>query len=95
MSPSLLTNKPKHVPHRMTVPAGDVGSVVVTGSFCGWVLDGVPLKKGRDGAWTGTLNLPPGRHEYRLLIDGTWRDDPSCAARVSNPFGTENCVLEV
>ncbi len=81
--------------HKIAVEAPAARSVAVTGSFCGWVAEGFPLKKGRKGVWEGTLALPPGRHEYRLLVDGEWRDDPACQERVPNGFGTENCVLEV
>jgi 1,4-alpha-glucan branching enzyme len=81
--------------HKIAVEAPDARSVVVTGSFCGWVAEGFPLKKGRKGVWEGTLALPPGRYEYRLLVDGEWRDDPACRERVPNGFGTENCVLEL
>ncbi|MBI3858582.1 MAG: hypothetical protein HY293_23090, partial [Planctomycetes bacterium] len=41
------------------------------------------------------LDLPPGEYEYRLIVDGVWRDHPGAAKRVPNPFGTENCVLVV
>ena len=31
-----------------------------------------------DGIWTGTFVLPPGRHHYRFLVNGTaWLLDPS------------------
>lgn len=70
-------------------------SVLVTGSFCDWQTHSRPLKKGPNGIWKAVLLLPPGRHEYRFLVDGQWQDDPECPERVSNPFGSENCVLHV
>jgi 1,4-alpha-glucan branching enzyme len=81
--------------HRLALVAPDARSVTVTGGFCDWVLEGHPLKKGRDGVWTGTLTLPPGRHESRFRVDGEWRDDPECPNRVPNEFGSENCVIAV
>ena len=69
--------------------------VHVMGSFCDWKTDSCVMKKGRSGHWKASLALPPGRYEYRFLVDGEWRDDPNCPERVPNPFGTENCVLHV
>ncbi len=69
--------------------------VLVTGTFCDWQTDSCVLKKDKKGVWRTTLSLIPGRYEYRFLVDGAWRDDPSCTERVPNPFGAENCVLHV
>jgi RNA polymerase-binding transcription factor DksA len=69
--------------------------VAVTGDFNAWDLEGRPLKRGRDGVWEVTLLLAPGRYEYRFLVDGQWADDPACAERVPNGFGSDNCVLRV
>jgi len=50
----------------------------------------VPLGEGR---WVKELALPPGRHEYRLVVDGQWRCDPAAVETVPNPFGGQNAVL--
>jgi 1,4-alpha-glucan branching enzyme len=78
-----------------TLEAPEAQRVLVTGTFCDWQTDSCVLKKDRKGTWKATLSLPPGRHEYRFLVDGEWRDDPNCAERVTNPFGTENCILHL
>jgi Glycogen recognition site of AMP-activated protein kinase len=71
-------------------------SVVVTGSFCEWDRKGRPLNPDQHGdVWATILTLPPGRYEYRLLVDGEWRDDPNCKKRVQNSFGSQNCVFEL
>ncbi len=67
-------------------------SVLVAGDFTGWTQAPLPLKKGRTGIWKTTVALEPGRYEYRLLVNGEWRDDPACPNRHPNPFGGENCV---
>ena len=74
--------------------APDAQSVMVTGTFSGWQQP-TPLKKDKKGLWKTTLTLEPGRHEYRFLVDGEWRDDPQCGERVPNQFGGENCVVHV
>lgn len=79
----------------VAVPKPDAADVRITGSFCDWNPDGHPLKRDAHGFWHGKLHLGPGRYEYRLLADGSWLDDPTCAERVPNPFGSENCVMTV
>ena len=53
------------------------------------------MQKGKDGIWTATVDLPPGKHHYRFIVDSEWRDDPECTLRVPNPFGSENMVRRV
>lgn len=69
--------------------------VAVTGDFTNWSAQGVALSQIRDGEWAVNLDLTPGEHQYRLRVDGEWRDDPAAGRHVPNPFGGENCVLTV
>ncbi len=41
------------------------------------------------------LELAPGEYQYRLIVDGEWRDHSEATRRVANSFGTQNCVLIV
>jgi 1,4-alpha-glucan branching enzyme len=70
-------------------------SVLVAGDFTGWQQAPLPLKKGAKGVWKLAISLPPGRYEYRLIVDGEWHDDPQCPVRNPNQFGGENCVCIV
>ncbi len=70
-------------------------TVLVVGDFTGWQEAPVNLKKDKTGVWKKVLSLPAGRYEYRLLVDGEWRDDPQCSNRQPNQFGGENCVCVV
>jgi 1,4-alpha-glucan branching enzyme len=74
---------------------GEAGDVRVTGDFTGWSEEGIPLAKRAGGEWQATLNLAPGEYQYRLRVDGEWRDHGEAAKRVPNPFGSENSVLIV
>ncbi len=69
--------------------------VRVAGSFNDWQPDATPMTKQRGGKWSAELLLKPGHHEYRLVVDGQWQDDPMAARFVANPFGGLNCVVEV
>jgi 1,4-alpha-glucan branching enzyme len=70
-------------------------SVQVAGDFSEWEKHPISLKKQKNGTWKATISLPPGNYQYRFLVDGQWRDDPACPARVPNPFGEMNCILDV
>lgn len=87
--------KAKPAEHLFRYDAPDAERVVVTGSFCDWDPDRHVLTRHPDGHWETRLALPPGRHEYRFVVDGTWVNDPTCADTVPTPFGTTNCVLVV
>lgn len=76
-----------------TAPAAT--SVLLAGDFTGWQEAPLAMKKEKSGVWKKTVSLPPGRYEYRLLVDGQWQDDPSCPDRHPNQFGSENCVCIV
>jgi 1,4-alpha-glucan branching enzyme len=69
--------------------------VCLAGAFNNWRPEGNPMRQEVAGQWTTELLLRPGEYEYRLLVDGQWKDDPMAKRYVSNPFGGFNCVLEV
>jgi len=75
--------------------APDAGRVCVAGTFNGWDLHRDPLKKNTKGQWKIVKYLEPGTYEYRFVVDGVWRDDTSNASCRSNPYGGENCILDV
>ncbi|MEW6721101.1 MAG: isoamylase early set domain-containing protein [Thermodesulfobacteriota bacterium] len=72
--------------------APEAKEVFLAGNFNRWDTRANPMKKDRKGIWKATLSLEPGRYEYRLIADGGWENDPSCADCVANEFGGENCV---
>ena len=63
--------------------------------FTHWQQSGIPMHKGKDGIWVATVELPPGSHTYRFIVDGDWRDDPECTLRVPNPYGSQDMVRQV
>jgi 1,4-alpha-glucan branching enzyme len=70
-------------------------SVHVAGSFNDWHPSVTEMLEVEPGRWVKDLSLPPGRHEYLLVVDGQWRPDPGCPDRAPNPFGGENSLLHV
>ena len=75
--------------------ASEAQKVHLAGSFNGWNPAAAPLKKERDGKWKISLPLPPGRYEYRYLVDNEWQNDQRPVECVPNAFGSWNCVVEV
>jgi 1,4-alpha-glucan branching enzyme len=75
--------------------APGASSVQLAGDFTQWQERPVSLQKGADGVWQTTVQLPPGTHHYRFIVDGQWQDDPDCPTRAANPFGTENMTRQV
>lgn len=86
-------------------PAGDVtleldwpdaDFVHVAGQFNDWKPSDIALEKGDDGIWRVTLELKPGRFEYRFIINGRdWIEDPANPDKVPDPYGGNNSVLTV
>jgi 1,4-alpha-glucan branching enzyme len=83
----VLTRK---VPFEFLAP--EAQKVYLAGDFNNWDASSNPMKKYRKGIWKTALSLPPGRYEYRFLVDGNWENDPSCCDCVPNEFGSQNCV---
>jgi 1,4-alpha-glucan branching enzyme len=75
--------------------APDAISVQLVGDFTHWQAHPISLKKETGGLWHASVELPPGTHHYRFLVDGEWHDDPECASRVPNPFGGQNMTRQV
>lgn len=70
-------------------------SVRLTGTFCDWSAKGLALTKREDGVWEAYLQLEPGRHQYRFIVDGAWLPDPHNTETVANEFGGANSLLLV
>lgn len=70
-------------------------AVFIAGTFNDWDPTNLPLRPTDEGAYRATLLLPPGRHEYKFIVNGVWRMDPECPDWVPNPLGTLNSVVSV
>ena len=70
-------------------------NVQLVGDFTHWQKQPIAMQKGPDGIWQATVELEPGTHHYRFLVDGQWRDDPECRVQVPNPFGSRDAVRQV
>lgn len=99
-----MSRKANPKPHGMTlsIEAPTAERVCVAGDFNGWNPAVTPMHRQRDGRWVTVLDLAPGPHEYKFVVDGRWCcadcDDPVFDGRpghVPNVHGTMNIVVIV
>lgn len=71
--------------------------VTLCGSFNDWDQATLPLKKQKDGCFKVTLTLESGQaYQFRYLLDGDrWENDWAADRYVSNPFGSEDSVVDL
>ncbi|MFH1279452.1 MAG: glycogen-binding domain-containing protein [Candidatus Eisenbacteria bacterium] len=63
-----------------------------TGSY----LIGLMEDPDKDGIWTLVVELPPGRYQYKFVVDEhTWKEDPNNPQRVNDGYGGNNSLLVV
>ena len=91
MARNMQSNKPQ----TFSITAPTAMSVQLVGDFTHWQEKPIAMKKDHGGVWKIHVELAPGTHHYRFLVDGQWRDDPECTVRVPNPFGGQNAVRQV
>ena len=83
-----------------TVPrqlAAFAKTVHLLGDFNDWNRSVTPMKRLKNGTFTGALFLrQDAEYEFRYLLDGlTWENDPQPDKYAPNPYGSENSVVVV
>ncbi|GJM32730.1 MAG: hypothetical protein DHS20C18_17310 [Saprospiraceae bacterium] len=68
--------------------------VILAGSFDNWDENQLKMQQVADG-WQLRINLSPGRHEYKFIVDGNWMHDSENPNAVKNEHHTLNSVLFV
>lgn len=68
--------------------------VILAGTFNGWNEHEIKMNKVAAG-WELHAQLPPGRYEYKFIVDGEWMHDPVNKEKVKNEHETFNSVLYV
>jgi 1,4-alpha-glucan branching enzyme len=91
--------KPRSKPNRrrvtFSVTAQEANEVILMGDFNHWNPKTHPMKKDESGKWMKTVIIPPGRYEYKFLVDGNWLEDPLNNVFCINCHGTHNSVILV
>ncbi len=65
----------------------------LVGSFNSW--QPLNMVRQKSGSFTVSVDLAPGKYEYKFLLDGQWVADPDHSRRTANAFGTENSVADL
>ena len=90
---SLAKTKKQRVTFTLTAP--DSEEVFLVGDFNNWNEKKHPMKKDESGRWKKDVIVPPGRYEYKYLVDGKWQIDLANKEVIQNRFGTLNNVILV
>ena len=92
---------PEGPPREVVVRFKDsvAGDVRIAGDFNGWVPDrgvrSLIASEGQERVWTKVLTLEPGTYQYRYVVDGEWREDPTNPQSAPGPTGQPNSILHV
>ena len=92
-APKTANTAKKRITFNLNAP--EAQEVSLAGSFNEWDPAARALKCDRKGIWRTWLNLTPGQHEYRFIVNGQWQEDPRCDDRQENPYGSFNSIVEV
>ena len=79
----------------LSIEAPYAETVLLMGDFNQWNEKKHPMKKGNHGMWEKIIMVPPGRYEYRFLVDGQWRNDSTNDQICANCFGSTNNILNI
>jgi Glycogen recognition site of AMP-activated protein kinase len=96
-APAAITARAGHdtVTFVRFVFVGQAKSVVLVGDFNGWRGDSTSMTRASNGAWTVSVPMTNGRHEYAFVVDGTrWVPDPLAPSN-SDDFDTKSSIISV
>lgn len=80
---------------RFVYASPEATSVAVAGDFNGWEPSPMTRVEGA-GAWTATVNIPSGTHEYVFVVDGKqFVPDPLAGRYREDGFGNRNALIEL
>ena len=69
--------------------------LMIAGEFNDWIPDAGVETMHKNGSVHKIFYAPPGEYQYRLIIDGKWRNDPTNPEQILNPLGVHNSMLRV
>jgi len=70
-------------------------NVAIAGEFNQWSATANLMQKDSSGAWTTSIPLKPGKYQYKFVVDGNWKTDPTNPDGVDDTFGGKNSVRTV
>jgi hypothetical protein len=95
-APAALRPKVEKGRVRFRMRSAQASEVAVVGSWDDWATPGQTLTHTTElGLWEAWVDVPPGIHRYRFLVDGRTVRPPDAPRYVKDDFGEEDAVLEV
>ncbi len=74
----------------------DPGQISVAGEFNNWNASADLMSDDDgDGVFEATIEIEPGRYEYKIVVDNVWMEDPVATEQTANPFGEFNSVITI
>ena len=73
----------------------NANEVFLIGDFNEWNPKTHPMKSDGNGTWVRNVTIPPGKYEYKYMVDGQWKEDPQNGQLSPNCFGTYNNIINV
>jgi 1,4-alpha-glucan branching enzyme len=72
-------------------------TAVLCGDFNAWNSEENPMKKLKDGSFSTTVSLTPGKaYRFRYLLDGErWENDWEADKYLPNSYGEEDSVVDL
>jgi 1,4-alpha-glucan branching enzyme len=67
-------------------------TVFIAGDFNQWSATANPMQKDPSGLWTAAIPLKSGKYQYKFVVDGTWKTDPSNPDGTDDSYGGRNSV---
>lgn len=96
ISAASVDDAERAVPVQFVLDLPSAHTVSVVGDFNDWTVDQAPMQKFANGAWSITLPVKPGRHEYAFVVDGTkWMADPRAPKARDRDFDKPGSVMLV
>jgi len=84
---------------RFILVAPKARRVALLGDFNHWDPNATPLSPAASssaGVWVAAVRLPPGRHAYGFVVDGSrWVADPAAPRSLDDDYGTPTSTITV
>ncbi len=88
--------EPKAVAVTTAVQIAEAKEIHLSGDFNDWLPASLrPNRRQANGRWETRLVLPPGRYEFKFVVDAEWGVDPVLQQDVVDAFGSINSFVEV
>ena len=81
---------------RFVLYAPEAKTVRVVGNFNNWMpTDDFVMERGANGVWSKVISLPPGKYEYKFVVDDNWIEDTKNPDLSDDAYGGKNSIVVV